>query len=618
MSTKPAANIHPPMTQFSKFAWGLLAYSLATVAWGVYVRASKSGDGCGSHWPLCDGDSTPLMGTVARAVELSHRITTSLVGVFAIILLVWATKKFEKGHLARTASIAVLALTISEGLIGAELVTFKWVTVNESAGRALVMSFHVISTFFLLGAIAVTALAGMGFDKVKLKGQGAVAWMVTVGALCMMLLGVSGAISALGHQLHPTDNVIAEAARPTAFWMVKLQPFHPLISITVGLYLCLVAGLMHHLRPSEMVRLSAKWMVVLYCAQLLLGLTNILLKAPFGVQMAHLVLADLNWVSLIALAVFTLSDGVEHVEVRPAPDCVETPEKLEGRALINAYIALTKPRVISLLLFTTLTAMVAAKGGWPGTWLFFAVAVGGYMAAGAANAINMVIDRDIDLSMKRTASRPTVTQSIPSTHALAFALLMAMGSFILLSVSGGLLSALMAMSGLVFYVVIYTMFLKRRTWHNIVIGGAAGAFPPLVGWAAVTKDLPLLSIYLFAIIFVWTPVHFWALALLLKDDYAAAGVPMLPVVKGERNTVLQIGAYAIVTTIVSLMPYLLPKVGYVYLVAAIGLNGLLLYYCAELIRDTNRPKASRLFHYSMLYLALLFLALAIDRTVVMS
>jgi protoheme IX farnesyltransferase len=230
----------------------------------------------------------------------------------------------------------------------------------------------------------------------------------------------------------------------------------------------------------------------------------------------------------------------------------------------------------------------------------------------------MVIDRDIDLTMKRTAKRPTVTQSIPSREVLMFAFALAAGSFALLWGAANLLSAVMAFSGLVFYVIVYTMLLKRRTWTNIVIGGAAGAFPPLVGWAAVTNDLPPLSLYLFAIIFVWTPVHFWALALLLKDDYAAAGVPMLPCVKGDRHTVIQIAMYGVVTFIVSLLPFLLPKVGWIYAGTAVVLNAILLYLCVELYRRIDRPRASRLFHYSMLYLALLFLMFAVDRAVVMS
>lgn len=606
------------MPSYTKFAFGVLAYNLLAVAWGVYVRASKSGDGCGSHWPLCDGDSTPLHGPIGRLVELSHRLSTALTGLLAIALIVFAFRLFPRKHIVRTAATTAMTLTLLEGLIGAALVKFQLVTNNDTGFRAGVMGFHVVSTFFLLGSIAVTAIASHGVDRIRLRGQGAVAWMLTVGALLMILLGVSGAISALGHTLHPTEDVIGAALRSTTPWMVRLQPLHPLISITVGLYFLLAAGLMQHLRPDPRVKIAAGVMVGLYVGQLLLGAVNIYTRAPIGVQMLHLVVADLNWVSLVALAVFCLTDGVEQVETRPAPEEAASTEKLRGRDLINAYVALTKPRVISLLLFTTLTAMVAARGGWPGTWLFIAVGIGGYMAAGAANAINMVIDRDIDLSMKRTAKRPTVTQAIPSTHALVFAFTLAIGSFLLLWGAANLLSAVMALSGLVFYVVIYTMFLKRRTWHNIVIGGAAGAFPPLVGWAAVTNDLPLLALYLFAIIFVWTPVHFWALALLIKDDYAAAGVPMLPVIKGDRNTVMQIGAYAIGTVVVSILPYLLPQVGWVYLISAILLNGLLLMYCAQLIKTIDRPRASRLFHFSMLYLALLFLALAIDRTVVVS
>jgi protoheme IX farnesyltransferase len=240
------------------------------------------------------------------------------------------------------------------------------------------------------------------------------------------------------------------------------------------------------------------------------------------------------------------------------------------------------------------------------------------MSAGAANAINMVIDRDIDLTMKRTASRPTVTQSITSRQVLTFAFVLSTGSFLLLWLSSNLLSAVMALSGLVFYVVVYTMLLKRRTWHNIVIGGAAGAFPPLVGWSAVTNDLPPLALYLFAIIFVWTPVHFWALALMLKDDYASAGVPMLPVVKGEKVTVQQIGIYTVVTVIVTMIPFLMPQVGWIYGIAAAILNLLLVRKCIELWRHIDRPHASSLFHYSMQYLARLFQAFAVYRSVVLA
>lgn len=281
------------------------------------------------------------------------------------------------------------------------------------------------------------------------------------------------------------------------------------------------------------------------------------------------------------------------------------------------YIALTKPRVISLLLFTTLAAMfIAADSVHRVTLpLFLAVAIGGYAAAGAANAINMVIDRDIDGRMTRTTSRPTVTQRISTRDAMIFALAMESLSFGLLWAAANLLAASLALAGLLFYVFIYTLLLKRRTWHNIVIGGAAGAFPPLVGWAAVTGSLSVLAWYLFAIIFVWTPVHFWALALLIKDDYASAGVPMLPCVKGDRATVAQIAIYMFVTVIVTFLPLLTEGLHAIYFIGAIVLNAVLIRKTVQLYREATRPRASSLFHYSMLYLALLFLAMAIDRAV---
>jgi heme o synthase len=328
---------------------------------------------------------------------------------------------------------------------------------------------------------------------------------------------------------------------------------------------------------------------------------------------------------LVAVGAAAVSKGVKRVELDFPERMAESAEKLTGAMLVKAYFSLTKPRVISLLLFTTMAAMFMAARGWPGLTLFIGVFVGGYMSAGAANAINMVIDRDIDGSMKRTSKRPTVTQSIPSRDALLFSFALAVGSFAILWTVANLLTAMLALAGLVFYVIIYTMVLKRRTWQNIVIGGAAGAFPPLVGWAAITGSLNPFAWWLFAVILVWTPVHFWALALLLKDDYAAAGVPMLPVVRGERVTVIQISFYTVLTVVVTALPYVLRQLGQVYLVSAVMLNVPLVILSVKLYQDRTasvsseapllRKHASRLFHYSMLYLAILFLMVAVDRAV---
>lgn len=604
---------------FASFAWFSLFYNVLVVAWGVYLRSSGFGDGCGENWPFCTGAKNPEKGPFATLIEFSHRASTALVGVLAIVMVVWAIRAFPKGHPAKKFAGVFLLFTLLEGWIGRHLVVNGLVTSNDTVQRAIWMGVHVISTFMLLGSIAAAALSASKIRPIQMKSQGAVGWLLAFGFLGTMLLGVSGAISAFGHQVRPDVQGLSEMLKPAAFWANKLAVAHPVGSASIGLYLLLMCSLIQHLRPDPFVKNATKLLIGILFVQMAIGLLNIFFKAPVALQMVHLVLADLNWVSVVVLAVAAFGVGIEPVESRPAPEEAEQSTPLKGKDLIKAYVALTKPRVISLLLFTTMTAMVAAKGTWPGTFLFIVVSIAGYMVAGAANAINMVIDRDIDISMKRTAKRPTVTQSISSMNALIFAFALASISFGLLCVFATPLSALMGLSGLVFYVVIYTMLLKRRTWHNIVIGGAAGAFPPLVGWAAVTNSLPPLALYLFGIIFVWTPVHFWALALLIKDDYAAAGVPMLPVVKGDRVTVIQIGVYMVATIIATFIPMFFKEVGWIYFTSALVLNLILIRSFWRLWKNiSDRPRASSLFHYSMLYLAILFLMFAIDRVVVMA
>ncbi|MFQ3677850.1 MAG: heme o synthase [Fimbriimonadaceae bacterium] len=608
-------------SRFVKFAWGVLVYNLLVIAGGVAVRATGSGDGCGVFWPLCHGQVIPIGPSTATILEYTHRVTSGLAGLLVFAMLVWAFRVFGKGHIVRKAAIASSVFLIVSAFIGAKLVLFSLVGENDSAARAVVMSLHLVNTLLLVGSIAATAYWGSGNPVPRLKGQGPVAWALGLGLLGLVVLGMSGAIAALGATLFPTESLAQGLQRdfsPTAHFLERLRVLHPLIATSVSLYLILLVGLVRQFRPCEGVRVYGKWVVVLVAASMAIGIVNLLAKTPLSMQMVHLVIADLLWIAVVLMSGAALGVGVEHVEnaetSRPVVD--EVPEVLSGRALLKGYVTLTKPRVISLLLFTTLTAMVIAQQGWPDWGLFFVVAIGGYMAAGAANAINMVIDRDIDGTMKRTSTRPTVTRQIPSGHALLFGLVLAVGSFALLGVGANLLTATLALCGLVFYVIVYTLMLKRRTWQNIVIGGAAGAFPPMVGWAAVTNDLSPLAWLLFALIFVWTPVHFWALALLIKDDYAKAGVPMLPVVRGERVTVVQIAMYAVLTALVSILPLLTPQVGLFYLVSVAVLNILLFVRCLDLYRNTDRPRAVGLYKYSMLYLALLFLALAVDRSVV--
>ena len=607
---------------YARLATVTLFFNFLVIAIGVVVRATGSGDGCGSHWPTCDGEVIPVAPTVSKAIEFTHRVFSGLDGPLILALVAGAFLRFGKGHPIRKAAIASLLFTGVEAWIGKYLVQKGLVAHDVSPQRAVWLSIHLINTLFLLLSLTVTAWYARGGERLKLRGQGGVSLALLLAFVAMLALGVSGAITALGDTLFPATSHadFMHQAQYGKHFLQQLRVVHPLLAGSVGLYLILTAGLVAHLRPTAQTKKWAKGVGYLFLAQLLVGAVNVQLLAPVWMQVLHLVMADAVWVTVALLAVSALAVGVPQVEMGAGATALmeAAVDNTLGRPTLRDYVMLTKPRVISLLLFTTLAAMfIARDAAHPVTpLLFLMVAIGGYLSAGAANAINMVIDRDIDVRMKRTASRPTVTQKIPSRDALLFGLGLGCASFAILTVFANLLSAMLALAGLVYYVIIYTLYLKRRTWHNIVIGGAAGAFPPLVGWAAVTGDLKSwLAWYLFAIIFVWTPAHFWALALLIKDDYAEAGIPMLPVVMGDRVTVIQIALYALLTAVVSVLPLAQGLVGWGYIVSAGALNIALLVFCAQLCFRIDRPRASRLFHYSMVYLALLFLAMAVDNVV---
>jgi len=283
-------------------------------------------------------------------------------------------------------------------------------------------------------------------------------------------------------------------------------------------------------------------------------------------------------------------------------------------SLARDLVALTKPRVISLLLLTAVAPMFITDRGLPPPALVLWVLVGGYLMAGGANAINMWFDRDVDTRMSRTRLRPVPSGRITPTGSLLFGLLLGLLSFALFWRLVNPLAAWLALAGLLFYVFIYTIWLKRSTPLNIVIGGAAGAFPPLVGWAAMTGGLDLAAWLLFLIIFAWTPPHFWALALVKQEDYGRAGIPMLPVVRGTRHTQRQMLAYTVVLIAVTALPWLAGTQGLLYLAAALLLGLWLLWYCIRLLRTEDfTALAWRMYRYSLLYLALLFLAMGVDR-----
>jgi heme o synthase len=286
------------------------------------------------------------------------------------------------------------------------------------------------------------------------------------------------------------------------------------------------------------------------------------------------------------------------------------------RQRLRDYVTLTKPRIISLLLVTTLMPMIVAVQGWPNSWTVLWTMLGGYLMAGGANAMNMYMDRDIDGRMVRTSLRPIPSGRMSGDHALAFGIILGVAAFLLFALAVNLLSALLALAGLLYYVFIYTRWLKRTSPQNIVVGGAAGAFPPLVGWAAATGQISLTAVILFLIVFFWTPPHFWALALVKQKDYGTVGVPMAPNVWGERKTMQKMLVYTLVLIPLTLSPLAYGGLGPLYGLAAVALGGWLLHGVVRVMRASNFTQpAWALYRNSLLYLALLFVAMAIDGVV---
>ncbi len=291
------------------------------------------------------------------------------------------------------------------------------------------------------------------------------------------------------------------------------------------------------------------------------------------------------------------------------------PARPSLRTKVGAYIALTKPRIIELLLVTTVPTMVVAEAGLPSIWLMFATVFGGTLAAGGSHAINMYVDRDIDALMERTKNRPLVTGVIEPRNALIFAVILEIVAFAWLTVFVNLISAVLAVTACLFYVFVYTLWLKRTSKSNIVIGGAAGAMPVLIGWTAVTGTLAWPPVILFGIIFVWTPPHFWALAVKYKDDYSAADVPMLPSVVSFRATAVRILLYTVLLWALTLVFSPVAGMGAIYLVSAVVLGAIFTVMAARLLQTGDSKRAMPLFAYSITYISLLFGAMMADQLI---
>jgi protoheme IX farnesyltransferase len=602
------------MSRFQKLAVTLAAATVVLFAVGGLVRGSGSGLGC-SSWPECTPGRLFPSGTIHSLIEFSHRFLVFVVTTLAIVAAVWTVRAFRKVPSVVVPAVASVPLVLAQAVLGGIVVRTdldpRWVTAHFAVALLLVAD--------------VVYLAANSFCTVKLadperriRGSDpsfARLTLLTTGATAALLL-VGTYVRAQGAGLAFTDwplmdGRLVPALGGAATTMFVHRVLAALVFVLV-IYVAIRARTMAD-RSRDLVVLSTT-AVGLYAVQILVGAANVFSRLKPAAVVGHVALAVLIWATLVALA--SVSRRLSERAVNGlSPDTVRGNGKGNLRDTVTAFVGLTKPRIVVLLLITTVPAMVLAARGIPSLALILATLVGGTIAAGSANAINMYLDRDIDEVMRRTRSRPLPSHAVTPEQTLSFGYILGAISFFFLAITVNVLAATLALSAIAFYVFVYTMWLKRTSPQNIVIGGAAGAVPALVGWAAVTGSIGLPAVVLFAIVFVWTPPHFWALSMRFQGDYAAAGVPMLPVVKGEEETRRQIFLYSLVLFGTTLLLAPIGHMGPVYLVTAIVLGGMFVRRALVLWRRGGSDDAWGLFKYSIWYLAALFAAVAADAMV---
>ena len=588
------------MTRFRRLAVVSTAATFVLIAVGALVRATDSGLGC-PDWPRCFGRLVPPA-ELHPWIEHSHRLVAAAVVVLVALLAV-AAWRTGQARGVRLAAAAAVVMVLSQALIGALVVWWKLeaesVTLHLGTALALVALLEVIA-FRARWPAGERGRGGRGFVRLAAAGAGLTYLQMLVGST------VTGHDAGLAYPL----KVLLPDLGPG---VARVQLVHRVLAAVVAMLVAatwLVARRTQRTHPT--VTRLAGYATGLVLVQVVLGAANVANRLSALTVVPHLVVGSLLWGTMVALVLhadrFVGAGERDPVEPEPRP-------ARSARQSAAAYFLLTKPRIVELLLVTTVPTMFIADRGIPSPWLVAATLFGGALSAASANVINCYLDRDIDALMRRTARRPLPAHRVDPGDALRFGLVLGVAGFAWLWATVNLLSAALATAAILFYVFVYTLGLKRRSTQNIVIGGAAGAVPVLVGWSAVTGRVELPALVLFAIIFYWTPPHFWALALRYKDDYAAAGVPMLPVVRGATETSTQILYYTVLLVTVTLLLYPAGRMGAIYLASAVALGTAFIWRALALRRDLSSKRAIRLFSFSNRYLALLFLAMAIDAVV---
>ena len=577
-------------SRYRALVYASLVASFLVVVWGGVVRVTGSGLGC-PDWPLCHGQFLPSLDTSTR-IEWFHRFLAIAGGLTVAAVVLWSLIVYRADR--RILALAVIAAILYplQAVLGAITVILElppeWVTV------------HLANAELLLATLTILAVVVRWPSTVPVP-SGGWTWLAlgaAVGTFVLMLSGayVRGADATTACVGWP---FCGDVAFPT-LGAPAIAMAHRVVAAAVGILVvgaCLEAW--RHRRDAPGLGPLAIATGVVFLAQVAIGAANPLTGFSPWALGAHPAAASLMWCSVVALAA---------VAWRPAA---------RQGAFVRDLVALTKPAIMSLLLLTALGGMFLAERGVPPFGLLAATLIGGAAASGGAASLNHYFDRDIDERMRRTRKRPLPAHRVSNAVAIWWGVALNVIAFVVLAVFTNVLAAALAIGGTVFYILVYTIWLKRTTAQNIVIGGAAGAIPPLVGWAAITGSLDLAAWLLFAIIFFWTPAHFWALALLIRDDYERAGIPMLPVVRGDEATAWNILAYAASLLPLTLLLFIIGGLGYVYLATAIILGALFIGYAFRLLRSgaiRRRAMARSVYLYSLLYLALLFVAIMVDST----
>lgn len=616
----PAASLAAPSVRYVLGIIVFLTYVLIVI--GGIVRITGSGLGCGDDWPLCNGQlipafSDPTLETVKTMIEYSHRIVAGSIG---LLTLAWLGLVGLRARWLLRVALLSLGLLIVQVLLG--MITVKiqlhYFAVVPHLGTAMAF-FGVLLAAFVMARLGPSALQ----PRLGARAQAALRRYRLLTIACVVgfyLVLLLGAVVANKHAMWACLDL---PTCPITTDLALFQMVHRAAAVLTTLLIAILAILTWRMRLDRPLRLAAGWGLGLTMLQIAVGVGQVMLArsgndAPVMTARAvHLAVGAAAWGALVVLAALAFRplafEGAREREAEGASNPV--PTRHTALNILKDYISLTKPGVITLLIFTTIASMLITPAGLPSLGLVLWTTIGGWLMASGAHAINCYFDRDIDLLMGRTSRRPLPSHRIPAWHAVVLGVTLAVAAFVILTAFVNLLAAALSLAGLLYYVFIYTLWLKRNSMHNIVIGGGAGAFPPLVGWAAATGGLTLPALFLFAIIFYWTPPHFWALALIREKDYARAGVPMLPVVAGDGPTRWQILLYTLLMFVLTILPTPLQLLGLPYLVMAVALGALFLRYVFRLLYDPSSASAWGLYRFSLLYLALLFSAMVVDRVV---